>query len=596
MIDFALKEPFFKRDTLSEGARVKRLRIVKVLALLWVTVIIYRLVSLQLTDFARWQDWAVKQHLTEFKLAPERGPIFDRQGKLLAFSVPASSVYARPLQIVNKNDQATKLAKILKIDRSLLLSKLNEQKPFVWLKRQIPRSIAEQINEMKIAGIGSVMESKRYYPQGEAASRLIGRVGIDGSGLSGLEQQYEKQLAAGEVATVFNRDALGNMIAKPVSLNKGSFEMPKGNALKLTIDAGLELIVEEELARGHADSKAKHVLGLLLDADSGEILALGQTPAVDFNAASIEADSMRNLIAETVFEPGSIIKPIVAAAALENQIVSPQEIIDCEGGHFYFGGRRINDVHPYDRISFSDVIVRSSNIGMTKIGERLGAQRIHQCMKDFGFGEQALTLPGESAGILRDIDRWSKVDVATHAFGQGIAVTSLQMVRAISAIANGGKLPRLKLIQDDSGLELKRIISERTASQVRAMMYGVVESEHGTGHNAAIGGIRVGGKTGTAQKARRDGRGYEEGAYVASFVGFADGAALGLKKTLTLMVVVDEPGGKSIYGGAVAAPIFKRIMSRAMHYLAMRNEIRAPEENGLLSASYAVQSPQAADL
>jgi cell division protein FtsI (penicillin-binding protein 3) len=264
--------------------------------------------------------------------------------------------------------------------------------------------------------------------------------------------------------------------------------------------------------------------------------------------------------------------------------------LDCENGRFPMGSHVVRDTHPYDHLSFHEVMVRSSNIGMSKVGMRMGAEAVYSGLRRFGFGDTSgLQFTGETRGLLRPTSRWAKIDVATHAFGQGIAVTPLQMARAIAAIANGGSLPALRLQLDAPLQASKRIISERSARAVQEMMYDVVASEHGTGGKAAIPGVRVGGKTGTAQKARVDGRGYEAGAYIASFVGFADASSLGLNQRLVLLVVVDEPRGKSYYGGAVAAPAFQRILQRTLSLLLTRSRLQPrsmPPAGHLLEVGY----------
>ena len=308
---------------------------------------------------------------------------------------------------------------------------------------------------------------------------------------------------------------------------------------------------------------------------------MSQSPSVNFNLAEIpSARALRNQIIETVFEPGSTMKPIVAAGAIEAGVVSSQDLLDCERGAYRVGKHTIKDVHPSGVISAFDVVVRSSNIGMTKMGMRMGADRLYDYLRDVGFGSASgLGLPGETKGIFRSVKGWAPIDVATHSFGQGIAVTPLQMVRAVSAIANGGILPELSVVKGQAKPG-KRIFSEKTSDIVREMMFGVVEDEHGTGHNAQIEGVRIGGKTGTAQKARSDGKGYAQGLYVASFVGFAEASALGLKRRLTLFVMVDEPHARSIYGGTLAAPVFKRIMQRTLHYLATaRAQSKNPQDS-----------------
>jgi cell division protein FtsI (penicillin-binding protein 3) len=569
----------------AQSSRVKvnragRTLLLAAFALCWCVLVITRLVSLQITDFERWQEWALKQHFSEITIASERATITDRNGKLIAVSVPAASIYARPKQIRDQALVVRELAKVLGENPKLLEKKLRSGAPFIWLKRQIPRHQANQVAALKIAGVGQVIESRRYYPYNEAASTLIGRVGVDGNGLSGLESIYEKDLRGTQRKARVNRDALGNFI-ETSQQSEQALALPQGEEMRLTLDADLQMIVDEELEAGRVEANAKGAMAVLIDADTGEVLSMSQSPSANFNLAEIpSARALRNQIIETVFEPGSTMKPIVAAGAIEAGVVSSRDMLDCEHGAYRVGKHTIKDVHPSGVISAFDVVVRSSNIGMTKMGMRMGADRLYDFLRDVGFGSASgLGLPGETKGIFRSVKGWAQIDVATHSFGQGIAVTPLQMVRAVSAIANGGLLPELSIIKGPAQAG-RRIFSERTSDVVREMMFGVVEDEHGTGHNAQIEGVRIGGKTGTAQKARSDGKGYAQGLYVASFVGFAEASALGLKRRLTLFVMIDEPHARSIYGGTLAAPVFKRIMQRTLHYLATaRAQSKNPQDS-----------------
>lgn len=592
-LDFAKKSYGYKVCEVDADLRRRRCSLLFAVALLWTSAIVSRLVYLQFSQVERWEDWALKQHVSEVQRLSERGVVFDREHRLLAVSVPAGSVYVRPRQIKDKDAASKQLAEVLEISQDLVLQRMESSQPFVWIRRQLPRVIAEKAAALKIAGVNYVMEARRLYPFNQAGSALIGKVGIDGVGLSGIELAYQQHLQGNDEKARVNRDAIGNIIEVAGS---NGFHPPSGNSLSLTIDAMLQLIVDEELEQGRLDAEAKRALAVLIDSDSGEIMAMGQAPSFNFNnSVNSTGNELNNYVVETVFEPGSILKPIVAAAALEAGVASPLEQIFCENGRFRVGRNTIKDVHGHGGMSFYDVVVRSSNIGMTKVGMRLGKDQLHSALRSFGFGERIdLGLPGESRGILRDPGSWAMVDIATHAFGQGIAVTPLQVVRAVAAIANGGKLPNLRLVNDGRDFELQRVVSESSARKVQAMMRGVVEEEYGTGRKAAITGVMVGGKTGTAQKARVDGRGYEPGAYLASFVGFADAAALGVRKLLTLVVMIDEPHGKSIYGGTLAAPVFRRIMQRSLHYLATRSELGVGQQQKPLSPARSVEFQQVA--
>lgn len=561
----------------SSSKRQVRLYLLTWAAVVWIVVLLYRLVDLQIANVDQWQNWALKQHLARLKLASERGPLLDRHGRLMAVSVPAGSIYVRPRQVKDRDLVVKNLAALLHLPFKEIEEKLAEKAPFVWIKRQVPRALAEKVESLGLAGLGFVMEARRYYPYNQAAGALIGKVGVDGVGLSGIEMLYERHLRGEEVSTLAFRDAFGKLIQRTPAQ---ALDLPRGDALRLTLDAEIQQILDEELEAGRTLARARAAMGVMLDAESGEILAMGQAPALNLNNATRNAaQDLRNLAIETVFEPGSILKPLVAAAALEARVVNSQEVLNCEGGQFVFGAHTIKDVHPFGALRFYDVVVRSSNIGMSKVGLRLGKDRLYDALLRFGLGSSSgLDLPGESAGILRRPVQWTGIDIATHSFGQGVAVTPLQIVRAISVFANGGILPELKVIQDGRFKSGRRIISEDTARLVREMMYGVVEDKHGTGRLAAIEGVRVGGKTGTAEKPRPNGRGYQPGAYVASFVGFVDALPLGLNKKVSLIVVIDEPRAASIYGGTLAAPVFRRIMQRSLHLLSAENNLRPDRE------------------
>ena len=599
--DFA----FTQRSSLASpslaSSRPMRLRIIGVFALAWVGLLLHRMYSLQVSDFETWQDWAIKQHVSEVEVASERGPVLDRNGKLLAVSVPAESVYVRPKQIKDKDKVAKELAKQLEIKPSVVGEKLASSQPFVWVKRQVPRFQVEKVTALSIVGVGTVMEPRRFYPYNQAASALIGKVGVDGVGLSGIESLYEKGLHVDHVKTKGTRDAFGKIIQVNQVGEAESFEVPKGDALKLTIDADIQLIMDEELEIGRKEANAKAAMAVMIDSDTGEILALSQSPSYNFNNPAADSkNALKNLLVEAVFEPGSTMKPIVAAAAIDAGVVSEKDMINCENGRFRYSTHTIKDVHPSGTVTFHDVVVRSSNIGMTKVGLRLGSDRLYTYLRQFGFGQNTgLGLAGESGGILRNVNSWAKIDTATHSFGQGIAVTPLQVVRAVAAISNGGTLPKLSVVSIGAPPEGERVISETAALAAKEMMYGVVEDEHGTGSKAKIEGLRVGGKTGTAQKASPNGRGYMAGKYVASFVGFVGGAPMGVPRNFTTMVIMDEPRAKSIYGGTLAAPVFKVVMERSIKFMATRNQLgtaggsdilelpKDVSEEDLVRASYA---------
>ncbi len=573
--DFARRDSINSWKPVHTPRRDLRIRFLCLFCLIWAVAVSVRMYNLQVVDGGKWEDWALRQHFVETGLAPQRGPIQDREGRLMAVSVPAGSVYARPRQVIDKEEAATKLSGLLGIGREAILQRLNSNSPFVWIARQIPRVEAQRVADLELPGVSYLRESRRFYPYNNAASALLGRVGIDGNGLSGVEAMFERRLHGEKVQTVLNRDAFGKFIDVSYS-GQGGFDLPRGDSLTLTLDAGIQLIMDRELEQGMRESRASRAMALMINAKTGEILAMSQTPNLNFNNAVVASkDALKNQVAEAVFEPGSVLKPFVTAVALDKKLIKENELLDCENGVFTFGGHRIRDVKPNKILSVRDVLIRSSNIGMVKIGQRMGKQGVHEALSSFGLGrDSGLNLPGESRGILRNPAGWADVDIATHSFGQGVAVTPLQMVRSISALANGGYLPELKLVINDGRVDNPgtRIVSADTAQKMRSMLIDSVEADYATGKRAAISGIRVGGKTGTAQKAKTNGRGYQKGAYIASFLGFADGSSAGIPQVLSLVVIVDEPRGASIYGGVVAAPIFKSIMEKTFMYLSSREQ------------------------
>lgn len=550
-----------------------RLKFIKLLVVIWVLAICYRLASLQLISPDQWISWANKQHLSQIKLAGQRGRILDRRDQVLAVSVPTASVFVRPGDVEDKSAMANLLSKHLKIDLALVEKKLNSSSPFVWVKRQIPRYQAEQVIATDLDGVGAVTEAKRYYPFSEAASTLIGKVGTDGNGLSGLEAVYEKILNPKEQTYFYYRDALGKKIAQADS-SSGALNLGVGKDLKLSIDIELQQIANQQLSAAIMEHKAERALAILIDADNGNILAMSQAPAINFNSGKIKSrQDLINFASQAVYEPGSTFKPVVAALALDDGVVEIDQVFDTENGSFQIGRRTVKDVHGSDRLSVEDIVVQSSNIGMSKIAFEMGKEPLYNGLRKFGFGSKTnLVLPGESGGILRNYKNWADIDFATHSFGQGVAVTALQLVRAFAALVNGGKLYDLQLMGEESPPG-KQIISKEVSQMMKHTLVQVVESEHGTGKRTQIDGVVVGGKTGTAQKAKTDGRGYEQGAYLASFIGFADGNTLGIDQRLVLLVMVDEPRGKSHYGGTVAGPAFKNIITESLYLIGMRENL-----------------------
>jgi len=532
---------------------------------------------------------AERQYQKIVPLTPVRGVIYDRNNAPLAVSIEMDSCYAEPRNIENIREAAKKLSPLLGISREALEKKLNGSRNFAWLLRRMPPEQAKKIRELELAGICFVKETKRYYPNGEVAGHVIGFTGLDPDGLEGIELKYNSTILGSIGYLVTERDALGRDVdRKGTVVTKAS----KGHNVILTVDKNIQYITEKELARAVTESGAKAGMALVMEPQSGRVLAMANYPGFNPNSVSrYSAPLLRNKTIVDSFEPGSTFKVFLIAAALEEKIVSPNEAFNCENGSYSIGGRTIHDTHKYGRLTVSEILKYSSNIGAAKIGSRLGQERLYSHLKDFGFGARSgIDLPGEAYGYLRNGSQWFGVDLATISFGQGVSATALQLTTAISAVANGGLLMKpyvVEKISDESGAELertspqvlRRVITPETAAKLARMMEGVA-AEGGTGMSAAVDGFRVAGKTGTAQKVDPLTRGYSVDKRTASFIGFVPAG----NPRLTILVVIDEPK-TSPYGGIVAAPAFGAIAQQTLCYL------KVPPEQALKAKHDAVAAP-----
>jgi len=553
-------------------------------------LIVFRLFALQGSEHLKWEKIASKQQSRDVSETGTRGSIVDRNGLELAVSIPSLSIGAHPKWIKDLDQAVVKISTATGIAEKELRTKLNSEKQFIWLAKGISQSKELELSKLKLFGLELEREYKRVYPQGNLASTIIGKAGADGAGLSGVERALNKQLLAPSVTRSMQRDARGKMLntqawdeKEGVALAhlKDIFEgqearnaetLKEGGGVQLTLDGSIQSILEEEIDLSKVTSKAKHVFGVMMDAHTGEVLAMGQSERSDLSSnKSQSAEELRNIVLQNSFEPGSTFKPVIAALALEHKLTSPNEMINCENGRFPVGKYTIKDAHPVPTVSLEQVLVRSSNIGMTKLGFRIGKDRMYRELKEFGFGESTkVGLSGEASGIFRNASKWANIDIATHSFGQGISVTALQLVRAYAVLANGGYLVRPKLVSDRNiPLESNpKLLSKSTTDFIRGALNQVTENEHGTGKNSRIAGVPVYGKTGTAQKSRTGGTGYDSSKILASFIGFVDGKSVGVNRTLVLYIAVDEPGVWPRWGGTLAAPVFKKVMERTLsHYL-----------------------------
>jgi cell division protein FtsI (penicillin-binding protein 3) len=558
------------KDKREKWARI-RIRMIGGLFAFFFLIISARAFFLQVVQKEQLLKLAEKQYQKVVQLTPARGAIYDRNGAALAVSIEMDSCYAETRNMENIAEASARLAPLLGMTRRDLQAKLEGSRNFVWLQRRITPELSSKIKYLDIEGIGFVKESKRYYPNAEIAGHVIGFTGIDPEGLEGIERKYDSTILGGTGYLVTERDALGRDIALKGSVVKNA---SKGNNVTLTLDKNIQYITEKELSKAVQTSRAKGGIALVMEPQSGKVLAMANYP--DFNPNSYfkyPQSALRNRAISDSFEPFSTLKTFLIAAALEEKVVSPTDAFNCEDGSWRVGGRTIHDTHRYSSLSVAEILKYSSNIGAAKIGRNLGRERLAEYLRRFGFGDRSgIDLPGEANGSVRDQRQWFGVDLATISFGQGVAVTSLQLVAGVSAIANGGKLMKPYLVEkitDDSGDVLKeftpqtrrQVINQETARAVARMMEGVA-AEGGTGMSAAVEGYRVAGKTGTAQKVDPITKWYSVDKRTASFIGFVPAD----NPRLTILVVIDEPRTSS-YGGVVAAPAFSAIALQSLCYL-----------------------------
>lgn len=539
---------------------------------------------------------ADRQHQRVIPLTPARGAIMDRNGNNLAVSVEMDSCYAEPRHIQDIDGTATVLAPFLGLPKQELIKKISSSKSFVWLERRLAPEQSAKIKNLKLRGIGFAPETKRFYPNLEVASHVVGFTGLDPNGLEGIERRYDSLILGNTGYLVTERDALGRDINLKNALIRNA---SPGKNIVLTLDKNIQYIAEKELAKVVTESSAKSGMVVVMESDTGRILAMANHPTFNPNSyARYTQLQLRNRAVADSFEPGSTFKVFLIAAALEEKLVSPNDMYNCENGSYRIADRTIHDDHPHGRISVSDIIKYSSNIGAAKIGMKMGDERLFRYLRSFGFGDRTgIDLPGESPGNIRDKRKLYGVDLATISFGQGVTTSAIQLATAVSAIANGGSLMKPYLVErilDDSGAEvqrfepqaLRRVVSQDTAQKITRMMETVVTTG-GTGTKAATDGYRVAGKTGTAQKVDPITRGYSASKRIASFVGFVPAD----RPKLSIVVIVDEPQGTK-YGGIVAAPAFKGIAQNALPYLGIAPGAETARPSRQLEAKAPSPSPE----
>jgi cell division protein FtsI (penicillin-binding protein 3) len=548
-------------------------------------LIMGRIFQLQVLKKEQLYKLAAQQQNIQIPLVPKRGTVYDSKGNELAVSIEVDSVYADGRKVVEVEKTTHKLASILQIDPEELKQRLKSHRPFEWIQRKISSKEAEQIKSLQLPGIHFLKENRRFYPNSQLAAHLVGFVGLDSKGLEGIEFQYDALLNGENQVWTAARDALGREIA----MGKIPFEKEDHyRNIVVTIDEPLQHITETELGRGVQKWGAKGGMAIAMDPSTGKILAMASYPTFNPNQfIQYRPKSWRNRAVSDVFEPGSLFKVFLAAAAVEEQVVRTSDSFFCENGSYTVYDRTIHDHSKYGWLTFQQIIKFSSNIGASKVGEKMGRDRFYRYISAFGFGDKTrINLPGEAKGIIRHPRYWPPVALDTVSFGQGISVTGIQLVTALSAIANGGFLMKpyvVEKILDEKGQVVqsfkpevtRRVISEDTAKKVTAILKAATE-KGGTGEGAVPTGYEVAGKTGTAQKVDSLLRGYSEDRYISGFMGFAPVA----EPKLVLLVVIDEPQGNN-YGGVVAAPIFKSMMEQALPHLHVVPKGTTVVKNGL---------------
>ncbi|HEU0367997.1 MAG TPA: penicillin-binding protein 2, partial [Candidatus Acidoferrum sp.] len=565
-----------------------RLLIVAGVALLWMTAVFGRLGYLQLIRHSDYLARAQRQQQRTIEITPKRGAIYDRNLHPLAMSVPVESAFAVPSEIGdNKIMAARLLSNVLGVPRDVLQARFESGGSFVWVLRKLPPDKVEAVRALNLKGVYLQAENQRYYPKRELAAHVLGFVDLDEKGLGGIEYGLDSLIRGKSEKIVVMADARQRWF------DGGSAQKDQGANVILTIDEKIQYIAERELAAAIAKTHAMAGTVIVQNPNNGAILALANWPKFNPNSPTdAKADARMDRAVSAIYEPGSTFKLITLAAALDQNLTRPDEVFNCENGAVYIAGHRIRDHKPFGMLTVSDILAKSSDVGAIKIALRMGAPKFYEYIRVFGFGQQTgVELPGESKGILRKLDNWSAISIGSVSMGQEVGVTPMQLVTAVSAIANGGTLYKPHVVAEVkrgseslpmAGVlapgEPKEAIRPETAATLRRLMEGVV-LKGGTGTRARLDGWTAAGKTGSAQKIDPATGRYSPTQLIASFSGFApinDPA-------VTILVSLDSPVGEH-EGGQVAAPVFKRIAEQVLPYLDVPRDV--PLSPKLIQAAY----------
>lgn len=573
----SIKTPFLARES-STAQHIMRLRIVLIVLLLAAAGLVVRAVDLQLMDHAFLAGEGNSRSMRDQTITAHRGTITDRYGEPLAVSTPVDSVWANPKELSQAAERLPELARALNRSPEALARSIssNSGKTFLWVSRHLPPASAARIKALDIPGVYLLREYRRYYPAGEVTGHILGFTNVDDAGLEGLELAYDHWLAGENGAKRVIQDRYGHVVENVESLR----EARPGKDLVLSIDLRIQYLAYRELKRAMTENQARAASLVMLDVQTGEVLAMVNQPAFNPNdREQLEAARYRNRAAMDIFEPGSSIKPFVMAAALASKRYQPDSMIDTGTGSMMVGGYTVSDEHPVGNASLTTILEKSSNVGMAKLALTLDREQLWNTLDRFGFGQvSASGFPGEAAGLLTHYSHWRPVGVASLSRGYGLQVTPLQLARAYAMLGAGGFARPVTFLKKD-GVNEKyqdvrnvalqdeesaghQVFDAETVRTLVHMLESVVTSE-GTGKRAALTGYRVAGKTGTAQKA--EGGGYSRDRYLATFAGLAPAT----NPRLACVVMIDEPGGKQFYGGEVSAPVFANVMAGALRLMAI---------------------------
>jgi cell division protein FtsI (penicillin-binding protein 3) len=573
-----------------------RLLIVAGVALLWATAVFGRLGYLQLYRHRDYLLRAQRQQQRIIEISPKRGAIYDRNMHALAMSIKVDSAFAIPNEIKDKPLAAQLLSGVLGVPADLVESRLDSSQNFVWIERKLTPEKSEAITALNLKGVYTQAENKRFYPNADLASHVLGFVDVDEKGLGGIEYALDSQIRGKSEKIVMMADA------HQKSFDGAEARRDRGANVVLTLDEKIQYIAERELAAAINKTHALAGSVVVMNPNNGELLAVANWPTFDPNAASAgtPAESRMNRAVSALYEPGSTFKLITLAAAFDQGITNPDEVFDCENGATYVAGHKIHDHKRFGMLTVADILALSSDVGAIKIAERLGAPKFYDYIHAFGFGTATgVDLPGESRGLLRPLANWSPISIGAISMGQEVGVTPLQLISAVSAIANGGMLYKPHIVADvrrgetvlpREGLlaasEPRRVIQPETAATLRRLMEGVVLN--GTGKLARLDGWTSAGKTGSAQKIDPNTGRYSPTQLIASFTGFAPIN----NPAVAILVSLDSPIGLH-EGGMVAAPVFKRVAEQVLPYLDVSPDV--PVNERLVQAAYKKQAQSDAE-